>query len=332
MGRMRLTLACGEYDRTRALADGSIVPDGLELEYVALEPGDLFTRVARDREFPAAEMSLATFINLVARGDDGLVGIPVFPARSFRHGYIYVNRDAGISRPEDLRGRRVGTMQYQLTLNLWLRGILEEDHGVTPDAMTWVLGGQERPGTAERSPVDIQPGVRVEHAPEGRTLNEMLAAGEIDALFTPHTPAIAQEGHPAVTRLWPDFRSVEMAWYERTRLFPIMHLVVLRRDVYEADPWIAGSLFAAFVAAKAAAVRRLHFTGTLAAMLPWLVVELEATDALLGRDYWSYGVERNRRELETAVRWAHHQGIARRPLAVEELFAPETLGLLDRSA
>ena len=330
MARLRLTLACGEYDRTRALADGSVVPEGIEIDYVALDPGELFERVARHREFPVAEMSFATHLNLLARGDDGLVGIPVFPSRSFRHGSIYVHRDAGITRPEELRGKRVGTMQYQLTLNLWLRGILEEEHGVRPSDFTWVFGGQDVPGTRERAPVDIPSDVPVELAPAGSTLGEMLVSGEIDALFAPHTPDVARERRPEVARLWPDFRSVEADWYRRTRLFPIMHLVVIRRDVYEADRWVARSLFKAFCTAKARALSRLRFTGTLATMVPWLVADLEEAEELFGDQYWPYGVEANRPELETALRWAHHQSIARRELTLEEVFAAETLDAVDK--
>jgi 4,5-dihydroxyphthalate decarboxylase len=274
-------------------------------------------------------MSLSTYLNLVGRGDDGLVGIPVFPARSFRHGYIYVHRDAGIARPEDLVGKRVGTMQYQLTLNLWLRGILEEDHGVRPSDLTWVFGGQDVPGTRERAPVDIPEDVAVELAPAGTTLGELLATGHIDALFAPHTPDVARAGRPEVVRLFPDYRAVEVAWYQRTRMFPIMHLIVIRRDVYEADRWLARSLFKAFVEAKAAARRRLRFTGTLSTMVPWLVTELEAAEALFGRPYWPYGVAANRLELETSVRWAASQGITRRPLDVAELFAAETMDAVD---
>lgn len=329
-GARTLTLACGEYDRTHGLATGAIAPPGVTLEYVALDPGELFERVVRNREFDVAEMSLATYINLIARGDRELVGIPVFPSRSFRHGCIWVHRDGRIRRPEDLAGARVGTMQYQLTLNLWLRGILEEDHGITPDAMTWVLGGQDVPGTRERAPVDIPASVRVELAPPGTTLGDLLAERRIDALFAPHTPEVVRRGVDlGVTRLFEDFRSVEIAWYRRTRLFPIMHLVVIRRDVYESDPDLARSLFEAFCSAKAAAMARLRFTGTLAAMVPWLVEDLEAAEALFGDRYWPYGLEANRAELGTALRWAARQGIAIRPVALEELFAPETLKLQD---
>jgi 4,5-dihydroxyphthalate decarboxylase len=332
MTGLRLTLACGEYDRTRALADGSIRPEGIDLDYVALDPGELFERVARHREFPVAEMSLATYLNLVARDDVGLVGIPVFPSRSFRHNAIYVNRDAGVARPEDLAGRRVGTMQYQLTLNLWLRGILAEDHGVRPSDMTWVLGGQDAPGTRERAPVDIPPDVSIEMAPRGSTLGELLVKGQIDALFAPHTPDVFRQHRPEIVRLFADSRTVEADWFRRTRLFPIMHLVVVRRDVYEADRWVARSLFKAFCEAKARALARLRFTGTLAAMVPWLVADLEEAEALFGDRYWPYGIEANKAELETALRWAHEQGIARRSLSLEDVFAAETLDAVDAGA
>jgi 4,5-dihydroxyphthalate decarboxylase len=329
MTRLRLTIACGDYDRTRGLADGSVRPEGIDVDYVALDPGELFERVARHREFPVAEMSLGTYINLLARGDDGLVGIPVYPSRSFRHGSIYVNRSAGIARPADLRGKRVGTMQYQLTLNVWLRGILEEDFGVRPSDFTWVFGGQDVPGTRERAPVDIPEGVRVEMAPRGSTLGQLLVDRQIDALFAPHTPDVFHERHPEVGRLFEDYRAVETEWYRRTKLFPIMHLVVIRRDVYEADRWVAKSLFKAFCEAKARAMARLRFTGTLATMVPWLVEGFEDAQDLFGDRYWPYGVEANRAELETALRWAHGQGIARRPVTIEELFAPETLDAVD---
>jgi 4,5-dihydroxyphthalate decarboxylase len=329
MSRERLTLAIGEYDRTRALVDGTVRPEGYELDVLHLEPGELFERVVRDREFPVAEMSLSTYLNLIARGDDGLVGLPLYPSRSFRHNAIYLYRGAGIATPEDLKGKRVGTMQYQLTLNLWLRGILEADFGVRPSDLTWVFGGQDVPGTRERAPVDLPPDVRHEAAPEGTTLGQLLADGRIDALFAPHTPDVFAAGHPDVVRLFPDHRRVEADWYRRTGWFPIMHVVVVRRDVYEADPAIARSLFVAFCEAKARAMARLRFTGTLATMVPWLVADFEEAIALFGDRYWPYGVEANRPELETAVRWADEQGITRRRLTVEELFAPETLDLVD---
>ena len=317
MVRERLTLAFGEYDRTRALADGSGPARGASSStYVALDPGELFERVARHREFPVAEMSLATYLNLSPGVMTGSWASRSIPSRSFRHNAIYVNRDAGITSPTDLRGKRVGTMQYQLTLNVWLRGILEEDHGVRPRTSTWVFGGQDVPGTRERAPVDIPPGVAVElAAPPGRPAGRAARRRAIDALFAPHTPDVVRA--PAIRRSSACSRitaRVEAAWYRRTGLFPIMHLVVIRRDVYEADRWVARSLFKAFCEAKARAMARLRFTGTLATMVPWLVEEFEDAQALFGDRYWRYGVEANRPELETALRWAAGQGIARRRL------------------
>ncbi len=329
MAQLSLTLGCGDYDRTRGLADGSVRPEGFELRYQALNPGPLFARMVRDRDLDIAEMSLSTYLNLFARDDHGFVGIPVFPSRVFRHGYLFVNRDAAISRPEDLAGRRVGTMQWQLTSSLWLRGILSDEHGVPPSAIHWFVGGQDEPGEGERAPVDVPGGVRIEQIQSGATLGGMLVDGTLDALMAPHIPDVFRARDPRVVRLFPDFRAVEAAWYRRTGLFPIMHLVVIRRDVHEAHPDLAPALFRAFVIAKARALARLRFTGTLATMVPWLIAELETAESLFGEPYWPYGVEANRQELETAVRYAHEQGIARRKLTVEELFAPATLGLVD---
>jgi 4,5-dihydroxyphthalate decarboxylase len=332
MTRLSLTLACGEYDRTRALADGSVQPEGIDLEYVALDPGELFERVVRNREFAVAEMSLSTYLNLRARGDDGLVGIPVFPSRVFRHGYIFVNRAAGISRPQDLAGRQVGMDQWQLTSSLWLRGILADDYGVSQSAISWVIGGQDRLGSHERASVDVPPDVRIEQAPADKTLSDLLAEGAIDALFAPHIPRCHRERDPRVGRLFGDHRAVEADYYRRTGLFPIMHLVVVRRDVYEAHRWAAASVFTAFRTAKARAMDRLRFTGTLAAMVPWLVADFEEAEALFGARFWPYGMEANRPELSTAIRYAREQGIARRDLTIEELFAPETHALEDDPA
>ncbi len=326
MGRVRLTLACGDYDRTRALADGSVAPEGIELNYVTLRPGELFHRVARHREFPAAEMSLATYLNLRSRGDEGLVAIPVFPSRLFRHGYIFINTAAGIREPRDLAGKRVGTEQYQLTSSMWLRGILQDEYGVSPASIAWYVGGQDEPGVQERAPVSPAPGVEVRAIGPDVTLGQLLVDGKIDALFAPHIPTCFRQRAPTVARLFSDYPAVEADYYRRTGLFPIMHTVVLRRDVYEAHRWAAVSLFKAFCEAKRVALERLRFTGTLASMVPWHIHAFEEAEGLFGDRFWPYGIDPNRRELETAIRYAHEQGIAVRQLAVEELFAPETVG------
>jgi 4,5-dihydroxyphthalate decarboxylase len=332
MTALRLTLACDSYDRTRALEIGTVRPHGIELEVVNMGPGELFSRMARDREFQVGEFSAATYLNLRSRGDDGLVALPVFPSRMFRHAFIFVHAAAGIERPEDLRGRRVGTMQYQLTSNLWTRGFLKDDYGVLPSEMTWVFGGQETPGSSERAPVAIPADVPVEQAPPGTTLNQLLLDGAIDALLAPHVPDVFGAHEPRVKRLFPDYRTVETDYYERTGFFPIMHLMVVRRDVYEAEPWIAASLFEAFCEAKSAARERLRFSGTSAVMVPWLADEVASAERLFSDAWWPYGAQANRTELETMVRYAQDQGIAVSHIRVDDLFAPETLDLVDGGA
>jgi 4,5-dihydroxyphthalate decarboxylase len=324
---LNLTLACGWYDRTAALFDGSISPEGIDLSCIAMNPGELFRRMAADREFSLAEMSFSTYLNLRARGDVGLVGIPVFPSRAFRHSYVFINRNAGIETPADLRGKRVGTMQYQLTSNLWMRGILEDDYGVPPTAFTWCFGGQDEPGGGERAAVSIPEDIDREMIGDDETLSDLLVAGRIDALLAPHIPTCFRDRHPNVGRLFPDFKTVEAAYYRRTGFFPIMHLVVIRADVYRRHPWIAVSLFNAFTAAKKSALERLQFTGTLAAMVPWVFADLEEAEELFGSRYWPYGVEPNRGELETMIVWARRHGIAIADLAVTDLFAAETISL-----
>jgi 4,5-dihydroxyphthalate decarboxylase len=320
---MRLTLACGDYDRTRALWDGSVRPEGIHLNYVKLHAGESFWRQLRWQEFDAAEMSMSALISLVARGDRRFVGIPAFVSRAFRHSCVFVNRASGIDRPEDLRGRRIGVPQYHMTAALWIRGFLLHDHAVRAEDVEWVQGGLDRPGYRERIELYLPPGIRLTRI-QDRPLSELLVSGEIDALIGAEWPAPAYEGDPLVVHLFPDHRRVEQEYYRRTGFFPIMHCVVLRREVYERDRWIAQSLFDAFMRAKGRAFTNLGFPGILKYMLPWLATDyLEAT-RLMGQDYWRYGVATSRHELEAMCQYALEQGLADRLVQVEELFAPET--------
>ncbi len=327
MTELELTFASEIYDRIRPLADGSVVPEGIVLRYIRMEHGELFKRMARDKDIPVAEMSLSTYLNLAARGDDALVAIPVFTSRMFRHGFVFVRAGSGIRQPADLIGVRVGTLQYQLTSNLWTRGFLQDDFGIKPSDLRWFTGGQEEPGEEERSPITIPPGVSVEPIPDGRTLCEMILEGELDALFAPHTPGCFLQRPDQIRRLFPDYRAVEIEYHRRTGYHPLMHVVVIRRDVYQRHPWVAVSLFDAFKDAKHMAFERLQFSGSVAAMVPWLHAEVEELGEVFDGHYWPYGVEANRSELRTMVRYAFEQGIAVRELTVEELFAPETLSL-----
>ncbi|HEV7907038.1 MAG TPA: ABC transporter substrate-binding protein [Pseudonocardiaceae bacterium] len=326
MSRVPLTLACWDYDRTQALADGSIRPEGVDLTYLCLPVEETFFRMLRHREFDAAEMSLSSYVTGLADELENsmFVAIPVFPSRAYRHNGIYVNSTSGIEKPSDLAGRTVGVPEYQLTAAVWIRGILADYHEVPVSSVRYRTGGMHQPGRVEKQALDLPPEIDIAPIGPDRTLSEMLVTGEIDALYAPRTPRPLIEGRPEVRRLFADPRAAEEEYAAETGIFPIMHVVVLRRDVYEARPWIARSLFSAFEQAKAVTEDRMGETAANRYMLPWLYDEVERTRAVLGPDFWPYGLEPNRTTLEVFLRYAHEQGLTRRRLTPDELFVPET--------
>jgi 4,5-dihydroxyphthalate decarboxylase len=317
-----LTLACGDYDRTLALELGQVRPAGIDLTYLRLPVEEIFWRMLRHAEFDAAEMSMSSYILRRSRGDESFIAIPVFTSRFFRHSCLWVNAESGIERPEDLKGKRIAVPEYQMTAAVWIRGFLQDDFGVKPSDVQWFQGGLEQPGRAEKQAIDV-PGVEIRAIAPDQTLSAMLGSGEVDALMGARTPS-SYDGR-RVRRLFPDYRAVEADYFRRTGIFPIMHAVVLRRDVLERHPWAARSLYDAFVAAKAHATARLANSVALGATLPWLVAEVEATRALMGDDYWPYGLEPNRAALSALVRYNFDQGLAARQLEPDELFVPSTL-------
>lgn len=324
MGRLKLTLACGDYDRTRALEEGTVRADGIELTYLRLPVEETFFRMMRHQEFEVAEMSLSSYAISLQSDPSPFMAIPVFTSRMFRHGSVFCHSGSGIETAEDLRGKSVGTPEFQLTAGVWVRGILADHHGVPLGSVTYYTGGQERPGRIEKVALDLPADVRVVRIPAGKTLSAMLAEGEIDALYTPRIPRPFVEKDPRVRRLFPDVIGTETQYYATTGIFPIMHVVVLRRDVYEKHPWVAQSLAKAFTLAKDEAYGRLYDSSAMRYMLPWLNQHLEDAQVLLGADYWSYGVDANRATLETFVRYHHEQGLSRQLLSLEDLFAPES--------
>lgn len=327
MSRVPITLACWDYDRTQALADGSVSPSGVDLTYLSLPVEETFFRMLRHGEFDASEMSLSSYVIQLDADPGGspLVGIPVFPSRAFRHNGIYVRADSGIEAPSDLVGRIVGLPEYQLTAVVWIRGILADHHGVPVSSVRYRTGGMHEPGRVEKQALDLPADVEVEPIPPGRTLVEMLLDGEIDALYAPRTPRPMLDGRTELRRLFADPRAVEERYAAETGVFPIMHVVVLRRDVYSSRRWLAGSLYTAFDQAKAAAERRLGETAANRYLLPWAYDEVERARRLLGADFWPYGLEPNRPTLEVFLRYMHEQGLTARRLRPEELFVPETL-------
>ena len=325
MSKLRLSLACWNYDRTRALQDGRVAPDGIELAYLNLPVEEIFFRMLRHHEFDVAEMSLSSYTLSLMKPERTFVAIPVFPSRFFRHSCIYVHSASGIRAPADLIGKRVGNPEYQMTAPVWIRGILADEYGVPVDAVTYCTGGEEEPGRSEKLNLDLPPNIKVERIGPSDTLAAMLRDGSIDALYTARTPSSFRPDDGRVQRLFSDHVGVEREYYRRTRIFPIMHTVVIRREVYEKHPWVAQSLYKAFCAAQKLTYEDLQDTAALKVMLPWANAHVEETRREMGDDFWPYGFEANRHVLTTFLRYHHEQGLSRRRLEPEELFAPATL-------
>ena len=325
MAKLRLTLACWNYDRTRALAGGSIVPDGVDLNYLSLPLEEIFFRMLRHREFEAAELSLSSYTLSLFRENPPFIAIPVFISRYFRHSCIYVHSGAGIREPKDLAGKRIGSPEYQMTAPVWIRGIMSDEYGVPVASPTYYTGGEEQPGRPEKIPLSLPPQIRTQSIPADKTLSRMLETGEIDALYTARAPStFGRSGK--VLRLFPDYAAVERQYYAKTKIFPIMHVIVVRRDVVRENPWVIQSLYKAFVEAQRMVYEDLRETAALKYMLPWLHSQLEETERIMGaRDFWPYGLEPNRYVLTTFLRYHFEQGLSKRQLDPAELFAPESL-------
>lgn len=325
MPPLELSVAIGDYDRTRPLLDGSVRIDGVEPVFMALDPEEIFFRAFRHAEFDVCELSLSSFTVKTARGDSPYVGVPAFLSRAFRHTAIYVRTDRGIRSPVDLQGRRVGVPEYQLTACVWARALLQDEFRVAPSDIVWVRGGMEQPGRPEKIALALPAGVRLESAPAGATLSGLLEAGEIDAIIGPRMPSGFDRGHPHVGWLFADPTAAAIDYFRRTGIFPIMHLVGVRRELAERHPWLPAAALKAFERAKAIALARLGDTSATKVTLPFVEEQLRAARALMGRDFWSYGVSANRHVLETFLRHHHGQGLSSRVVAVEELFHPSTL-------
>lgn len=322
MERLHLTLACGDYDRTKALQDGSIQAEGIRLNYIPLQSEEIFWRMGGHQEFDASEMSFSNHITMVSRSSPPFVAIPVFPSRYFRHSCIFINTGSGVQRPEDLRGKKVGTPEYSMTAAVWIRGTLKDDYGVAAHEIEWLSGGQEEPGRKERVALKLPSEIRLTPIAPDKTLNGMLESGEIDALISARAPSCLVKGHPKIRRLFPNYKEVEIDYYKRTKIFPIMHVLVIRRQIYERHPWVARSLYKAFCEAKERAIRSMHISNTLACTLPWLFAEMEQLKQIFGSDWWPYGIEANRHTTGTLIRYMGEQGLIDRPVTVEEIFAP----------
>lgn len=324
MSKLNLSVAVRDYDRTRPLSDGLVQIDGVDPVYMALDPEEIFFRAFRHAEFDICELSLSSFTVKTAQSNCPYVGVPAFVSRAFRHTAIYVRTDR-IKKPADIKGKKVGVPEYQLTANVWARAILEDDHGVKPSDIHWMRGGLEEAGRPEKIAITLPKNVKLENAPAGRTLSAMLDAGEIDGFIGPRVPSCFARGHPHIGWLFADPVAAAKDYYKRTGIFPIMHLVGVKRELAEAHPWLPGAVLKAFERSKAIALEKLADTSSTKVTLPFVEERLMEARALMGEDFWSYGVTPNRKTLETFLRHHHAQGLSPRLVKVDELFHPGTL-------
>ena len=321
MAGLEITLACRDYDHTRGLRDGTVALDGVHLRVIAVSPpSQIFLRMLRNEEFDASEMSLSNYMIALGRGDRRFVAIPVFPSRVFRHSYIWINTKSGIERPQDLRGKRVGILDYSMTALLFIRGMLKHQYGVAPEEILWFRS------RSEHVSIETPAGIRIENIGREQTLDDLLEEGKLDAVALTSAPRGFRDGLPFIRHLLENSREIEAEYYRQTKIFPIMHLVVIRRAIYEQLPWLAAALTHAFQSAKEQAYERLNEA---LYPLPWVNLDFEYAQNIMGRDIYSYGVKRNLATLEAATLFSYEQGLTRRKLEVGELFARETLDLLD---
>jgi 4,5-dihydroxyphthalate decarboxylase len=309
MASLRLNLACGPYDRTQALRDGTIQAEGIDLNYIQMQPAEIFWRMLQFKEFDASEMSMSNYTTLVSEGNSPFIAIPVYPSRVFRHGYFFINTDKGIKSGADLKGKRGGVPEYSMTAAVYMRGLMQHEFGVKPSDVEWVQGRADRLGRK------LPPDVKLTQAPAGTELGDMLERGELDFIITANNPLSFRRGARNVRRLMPNYPEVEKDYYKRTKIYPIMHTVVIRRDVYDRDPWVALKW----------CYQNITETGSPKASFAWLQSMIEEEKSIIGEDWYPYGIEQNRPSIEALLQYTHEQGLTGRRIKIEELFAPSTL-------
>ncbi len=324
MSKLTLSVAVRDYDRTRPLSDGEVQIDGVDPVFMALPPEEIFFRAFRGEEFDICELSMSSFTVKTAQGGAPYVGVPAFVSRTFRHTAIYVRTDR-IKKAADLKGKKIGVPEYQLTANVWARAILDDDHGVKPSDIHWVRAGLVEPGRLEKISITLPKDVKLTDAPADRTLSSMLESGEIDGIIAPRVPPPFERGHPNIGWLFADPVAAASDYFKRTGFFPIMHLIGVRRELAEKHPWLPAAVFKAFAQSKAIALQKLSDTSSTKVTLPFVEERLIEARTLMGEDFWAYGVEANRKVIDYFLGQHHSQGLSPRRVRVEELFHPGTL-------
>lgn len=325
MRTIPISVATCDYDRTHALATGRIGIDGCAVTYLTLGVEEMFIRAFDHEEFDVVELSLSTYAMQTSLGICAYRAIPVFPLRMFRHSAIYVHADAGIDTPADLRGRIVGVPEYQVTAAVWVRGLLADQHGVQPGDIRWRTGGVEDPGRREKPGFVPPAGVEIESIPSSETLTEHFLARKIDALIAPREPRLHADRDPSIRRLFPDPRAVEMAYYDQTTIFPIMHVLAIHRSLVDELPWVPVNVYEAFAKSRRLCMERLADETAIHVMVPWVMAARADAMSHMGTNFWPYGVNENRATLDAFVRYHASQGLSRTPLTDAELFIPSTL-------
>lgn len=322
LSHLNLTLAVNDYEHIRDLTSGVVRPDGIILTPLTLQIEEIFFRFTYNLEWEVSEMSFAKYVSLTAAGDAPMVAIPVFPSRVFRHSAIYVCKGSDIKQPADLEGKTVGIPEWAQTAGVYVRGFLSEHYNVDLRTIHWVQAGVNQPGRLEKVDLQLPEGIRYENRKD-TCLNDMLLSGEIDAAITARPPAAFSIGDEGVSRMFPDARGAEREFYKATGIFPIMHVIAIRRDVYEANRWVATNLFKAFDEARARSVERIRDITASRIPLPWASALVDEVASDFGGDLWPYGIEDNLPTLEAFCRYAHEQGVAQRLLEVSDLFPRE---------
>ncbi|MFT5349462.1 MAG: 4,5-dihydroxyphthalate decarboxylase [Gammaproteobacteria bacterium] len=322
MPNLKLSVGCGNYDRTEALRSGIVQPEGIDLTYIPIQsPPEIFARMIKNHAFDFAEMSTSMYLTLRAKNEFPFVALPVFPSKVFRHGFIFINKNSGIKTAKDLEGKRVGVPEFRQTAAIWIRGILEHEYGVDMETIQWYEGGANVP--REPDVLDLRPDreIKIQFIGPEKSLNDMLAAGEIDAMIGARQP-FSLDTCPDVGRLFPNYRDEEKSYFKKTGIFPIMHTLVVNEELYNEHPWVAESMYKAFAQAKDWCLDQMKFSGTMRYTLPWLFADIDEMTEVFGADPWAYGLEQNRSTLEALVSYLHDQKFLAEKVAIEDMFVP----------
>lgn len=323
MAKLKLSFACALYDRVQSLYTGEVEPDGIDLNFIVIdEPRPIFDRMSGGQEFDVAEYSSSEYVQRFANRQCPFVAIPIFPSRAFRHGFIAINRTSGIRAPKDLEGKRVGVPLYTMTAAIFIRGLLQHEYGVDLETIHWVQGAMNHQGShGDPHVLPLLKPIRIEGVPPGRSLDDLLQSGAIDATLGTSLPESIRR-NPDIQRLFPDYIDQEKDYYRRTGIFPIMHLIAIKKDVYERYPFVATSLFNAFVRARDIALKKMYNLRALRYMTPWLMRDIDEIYDVFKGDPWPYGIDANRLTLSALVAYLKDQHLIAESPSIDDLFAP----------